>query len=142
MEGVEELSPDMIENDFSEDMVDMRIKDLKGHSYRWCQRICIEWAYHIGLSHTIVPKESNLKISKKRVVLRLKKTNKNEHWSQLAPEPQRSSTHKKDSEEGSAAGLMELMRTMYMDGDDNMKRAIAEAMTKAQSGETPDLPNM
>lgn len=42
MEGVEELSPDMIENDFSEDMVDMRIKDLKGHSYRWCQRICME----------------------------------------------------------------------------------------------------
>ena len=31
-----------------------------------------------------------------------------------------------------SAGLMDMMKKMYEDGDDNMKRTIAEAWSKAQ----------
>ena len=48
----------------------------------------------------------------------------------------------KDTEDDPTGGLMKLMKNMYDTGDDNMKRAIAEAMTKAQSGQSPDLDSM
>lgn len=37
-------------------------------------------------------------------------------------------------------GIMELMKDMYEDGDENMKKIIGEAMMKSQRGEqvTPD----
>ena len=115
----------------------MRIRNLNGHSYRWSQRMDMKWKLQIGLSHSIVPKGSSLKVAKGRIILKLMKTNKHESWLQLAPETHKSNIHNKDSEEDSTEGLMELMRSMYMNGDNDMKRAIAEAMTQAQSGQIP-----
>ena len=33
---------------------------------------------------------------------------------------------------------MDMMKNMYDEGDDNMKRVIGEAMLKSQRGEKPD----
>lgn len=35
-----------------------------------------------------------------------------------------------------------MMKNMYEDGDDNMKRIIGEAMMKSQRGEKADPPSM
>lgn len=50
---------------------------------------------------------------------------------------------KEDELKDPSAGLMNMMKKMYEDGDDNMKRSIAEAWTKANdkkgSKEGPDF---
>lgn len=35
-----------------------------------------------------------------------------------------------------------MMRDMYEEGDDNMKKIIGEAMLKSQRGEKPEAPSM
>lgn len=40
------------------------------------------------------------------------------------------------------ASLMDMMKKMYEDGDDNMKRTIAEAWTKSRDGKNPGMPGM
>lgn len=37
---------------------------------------------------------------------------------------------------------MDMMKDMYDEGDDNMKKIIGEAMLKSQRGEKPDMPDM
>lgn len=73
--------------------------------------------------------------------MKLKKVHDKESWYQLQPE-ERKFDNMKDTEDDPTGGLMKLMKNMYDTGDDNMKRAIAEAMTKAQSGESPDMSSM
>ena len=48
---------------------------------------------------------------------------------------------KEEKVEDPSAGLMNMMKKMYEDGDENMKRSIAEAWTKAndKKGEKPDF---
>lgn len=41
---------------------------------------------------------------------------------------------KVDKNKNPEAGLMEMMKEMYDQGDDNMKRTITEAFVKAQQG--------
>ena len=43
---------------------------------------------------------------------------------------------KEDLKEDPSAGMMNMMKKMYEDGDDNMKRTIAEAWTKANDKKT------
>ena len=39
-------------------------------------------------------------------------------------------------------GLMDMMKNMYEEGDENMKKVIGEAMLKSQRGERPEPPSM
>ena len=39
-------------------------------------------------------------------------------------------------------GIMEMMKDMYDEGDENMKKIIGEAMLKSQRGEKPDAPSL
>jgi hypothetical protein len=39
-------------------------------------------------------------------------------------------------------GIMDLMKNMYQDGDDDMKRTIAQAFTEANRGKKPGMPDM
>jgi len=39
-------------------------------------------------------------------------------------------------------GIMDMMKDMYEDGDENMKKIIGEAMMKSRSGEKPEPPKM
>ena len=42
----------------------------------------------------------------------------------------------------SQGGIMDMMKDMYEDGDENMRKIIGEAMMKSQRGERPDAPGM
>jgi calcyclin binding protein len=37
---------------------------------------------------------------------------------------------------------MDMMKDMYEDGDENMRKVIGEAMLKSQRGEKPEPPSM
>ena len=72
--------------------------------------------------------------------LTLKKKDKG-HWDNLVP---KASALKKAEEEKKGeddkdpgAGLMNMMKELYENGDDDMKRTIAEAWTKAKDKENP-----
>lgn len=47
----------------------------------------------------------------------------------------------KEEDKDPGAGIMNMMKKMYDEGDDNMKRTIAEAWSKAndKKGEKPDF---
>lgn len=44
----------------------------------------------------------------------------------------------KSDDKDPSAGLMDMMKQMYDDGDDNMKKMIGEAMLKSQKGGAED----
>ena len=67
------------------------------------------------------------------------KEHPNETWIQLDPEKKKFDLPRENDDPG--ASLMSLMKNMYETGDDEMKRTIAEAYTKAQSGEMPSYAN-
>lgn len=52
-------------------------------------------------------------------------------------------SEKPEEKEDPSAGIMNMMKKMYEEGDDNMKRTIAEAWTKANDkktgGDKPDF---
>ena len=131
LQGIDQLPREQVECDYQKDCVELRILGLNGRNYRWVQK----------LNHDIIPQECKLLIRKDRITMKLKKAHDKESWYQLQPE-ERKFDNMKDTEDDPTGGLMKLMKNMYDTGDDNMKRAIAEAMTKAQSGESPDMSSM
>lgn len=93
-----------------------------------------------NLLHEIAPSESYHKIKSDMVVLYLKKVS-SQNWSYVtesekkAKEPK---TPRFDREEDPDVSLMNLMKQMYEEGDDEMKRTIAKAWTEARDKKSPD----
>jgi calcyclin binding protein len=122
---------DHVQVSFTPQGFDMCVSDLDGKNYRLLKD---------NLEKDIVPQESTFVVKKNKVILKLKKVKGEysyEHWSSL--------TAKKKREESSGAkkdpmgGIMDMMKNLYEDGDDNMKKVIGEAMLKSQRGEKPDM---
>lgn len=141
LQGIDQLPREQVECSYQKDSVELRILGLNGRNYRWVQRSLGFLLQSIELSHDILPEECKLLIRKDRITMKLKKAHERESWYQLPPE-EKKFDNMKDTEDDPTGGLMKLMKNMYDTGDDNMKRAIAEAMTKAQSGQSPDLDSM
>jgi len=93
-----------------------------------------------NLLHEIVPSESYHKVKTDMVVLYLKKAS-SQHWSYVTESEKKAKEPKApklDKEEDPGASLMSLMKQMYEDGDDEMKRTIAKAWTEARDKKSPD----
>lgn len=71
---------------------------------------------------------------------------KDEHWSDLKPKQtllnkKNEGAKPKAKAEGDAmGGLMDMMKDMYQNGDENTKRMIAESWTKAQDEKDGKIP--
>lgn len=123
LKGIHNISDENIQVNFSTNTFDIKIYDLGGKNYRM----------HIAkLCNLIVPSKSTFKVKKDAISIKLIKDGY-KHWEQLqfketlkpkAAEPSESSDP--------AASLMNLMKNLYQDGDDEMKRTIAKAWTEAQ----------
>ncbi|CAM9313176.1 unnamed protein product [Discosporangium mesarthrocarpum] len=118
---------------FSKSGFDLRATGPGGKSHRLLQN---------NLEKDIVPRESTYTVKKNKVVVKLKKV-KGEYgsydtWSTLVAKKQR-------KPEGTAkdptAGIMDMMKNMYDEGDDNMKKIIGEAMLKSHRGEKSETPS-
>ncbi|GBL77445.1 Calcyclin-binding protein [Araneus ventricosus] len=93
-----------------------------------------------NLLYKIVPGESYSKVKTDMVVLFLRKAS-TQNWefvTEVEKKAKDAKTPKFDKEEDPGASLMTMMKQMYEDGDDDMKRTIAKAWTEAREKKLPD----
>ncbi|XP_035221568.1 calcyclin-binding protein-like isoform X2 [Stegodyphus dumicola] len=93
-----------------------------------------------NLLHEIIPSKSYYKVKTDMVVLYLKKKS-SDNWTYVTESEKKSKEHKApkyNKDEDPSQSLMNLMKQMYEDGDDDMKRTIAKAWTEARDKKSPD----
>lgn len=97
-----------------------------------------------NLLNAIVPAESHTKTKTDRLVVFLKKKSSS-HWSNISSletKPKDPKPPKLNDNADPSSGLMDLMKQMYEDGDDEMKRTIAKAWTESREKGTAMPPIM
>ncbi|KAK6589275.1 hypothetical protein RS030_213278 [Cryptosporidium xiaoi] len=140
--------PDCLELKFGKDNIEMLVKNLDNKFY----------IFTVKLHDEITSKECSHKIKKDMIIITLKKTNSSMKWPRLSykDSPLKKSSKSDNigndmgggfaspgglgdmgldpsSMENPMSGIQNLMRRMYEEGDDEMKRTIAKAWTEAQS---------
>lgn len=124
LEGVEQ---DKIETVFKPMSVDIKFHDVQGKNFR----------YTIPkLNKEIVPEKSKVVVKPNKVIITLFKASKG-NWLDLHFKEDKVKPNL-DKEKDPMAGIMDLMKNMYEEGDDDMKRTIAKAWSDARSGKTAD----
>lgn len=91
-----------------------------------------------NLNKEIDPEGSYVKQTNSGLTIFLKKAKSTDHWDALEykkPLISENASNKPDASQDPSAGLMDMMREMYQNGDPEMKKIIAESWTKARSGE-------
>ncbi|KAF7840475.1 calcyclin-binding protein-like [Senna tora] len=117
--GVEE---NKIEADFKSMSIDIKFHDVQGKNYRCAIP---------KLNKEIVPEKCKLLVKPTRVIITLVKASKG-NWLDLQYKEDKLKPNL-DKEKDPMAGIMDLMKNMYEDGDEEMKRTIAKAWTDARS---------
>ncbi|KAG8385283.1 hypothetical protein BUALT_Bualt03G0025900 [Buddleja alternifolia] len=124
LEGVDQ---EKIEADFKPMSFDIKLHDVQGKNYRCAVP---------KLNKEIVPEKCKLVVKPKRVVVTLAKASKG-NWLDLHFKEDKLKPNL-DKERDPMAGIMDLMKNMYEEGDEEMKRTIAKAWTDARSGKAAD----
>lgn len=128
LEGVQDIPAENIEVEYKHNSCKLKVNGLKGRDY-----VC-----HIApLYANIAEKDSKHKVKKDQVLLMLKKSEEGKTWAEVTgkgekapkPEPKGPESEAKDPSEG----LMEMMKKMYDEGDDEMKRTISKAWQESQN---------
>lgn len=124
LEGVQE---DKVETAFKPMSVDVKFHDVQGKNYRCAIP---------KLNKEVVPEKCKLLIKPSKVIITLVKASKG-NWLDLHFKDDKLKPDL-DKNKDPMAGIMDLMKNMYDEGDDEMKRTIAKAWTDARSGKTAD----
>lgn len=124
LEGVEQ---EKIQTDFKPLSFDVKFHDVKGKNYRCAVP---------KLNKEIVPEKCKVVVKPTRVIITLFKASKGD-WPDLYSREDKLKPNL-DKEQDPMAGIMDLMKNMYEEGDDEMKRTIAKAWTDARSGKAED----
>lgn len=129
LEKVDTLEPDQVSCLFTRRSVELRVRGLENRNY---------FLPINNLLMDIDESKSHWKVKKDKVVVFLSKVEPSE-WKHLTlSESQLKDSHKKEisdeleSSEDPSQGLMSLMKKMYNEGDDEMKRTIAKAWTEGR----------
>lgn len=127
--GVGSIDRKNVECNFTQNSFDLVVKDLDGKSYR---------LFKDNLEKDINPDKSKIVVKSDKIVVKLAKVKQSEyggydHWSKLTDNKK----SKKDAgkKEDPQQSIMGLMKQMYDEGDDNMKKMIGETMLKQRNGE-------
>lgn len=115
---------DRVSCDFEDEGFDLKVMGLNGVNYRMIKK---------PLYKEVVPDKCKFKVKDNRIVITLRKTEGEygtDNWTELTES--RSSTTKKAKSDNPAAGIMDMMKKMYDEGDDKMKKTIGEAMLKSR----------
>mmetsp|Transcript_8957 Transcript_8957/g.13391 ORF Transcript_8957/g.13391 Transcript_8957/m.13391 type:complete len:256 (-) Transcript_8957:49-816(-) len=131
LEGVGTVK-DSVTCKFTKSSFDLQVIGLNGKNYRLIKD---------NLNKEIDDKSSKFLVKKDKVLVKLHKTKGKygpEQWDNLiAKRP-----NKKASDPSNpTAGIMDMMKDMYDEGDDNMKKIIGESMLKSRRGEKIDTPS-
>ena len=91
------------------------------------------WRMFIQKLHgPVLENECVFRQKKDMLIVKLKKSN-GDHWSDLKFTKSLVADEKDMKNKDPQQGIMDMMKKMYEEGDDNMKRTITEAWTKAQT---------
>ncbi|KAG7386113.1 hypothetical protein PHYPSEUDO_000620 [Phytophthora pseudosyringae] len=121
IDGVGNLPKENVTCSFTKTSFDLKIIGLDGKNYRLFKQ---------HLEKEIDPAKSSFRVKKNRVTISLRKADKDNAWMNLtAKNPLNAS---KPDTSDPAAGIMDMMKNMYEDGDDEMKRTIAKAWSESR----------
>ncbi|WVZ68778.1 hypothetical protein U9M48_017672 [Paspalum notatum var. saurae] len=124
LEGVEQ---EKVETTFKPTSVDVKFHDVNGKNYRCAIP---------KLNKEIVPEKCKVVVKPTKVVVTLCKASKG-NWLDLYFKEDKFKPSM-DKEKDPMSGIMDLMKNMYEEGDEDMKRTIAKAWSDARSGKTTD----
>ncbi|KAJ1285458.1 hypothetical protein BS78_03G281100 [Paspalum vaginatum] len=124
LEGVEQ---EKVETTFKPTSVDVKFHDVNGKNYRCAIP---------KLNKEIVPEKCKVVVKPTKVVVTLCKASKG-NWLDLHFKEDKFKPSM-DKEKDPMSGIMDLMKNMYEEGDEDMKRTIAKAWSDARSGKTTD----
>ncbi|XP_059440527.1 uncharacterized protein LOC132172977 [Corylus avellana] len=124
LEGVEQ---EKIETEFKPVSFDVKFHDVQGKNYR---------SAIAKLNKEIVPDKCKVVVKPTRCIITLFKASKG-NWLDLQFKEDKLKPNM-DKERDPMAGIMDLMKNMYEEGDEEMKRTIAKAWTDARSGKAAD----
>lgn len=125
LEGVQE---EKVEKAFNPTSFDLKFHDVQSKNYHFAIP---------KLNKEIVPEKCKLIVKPTRVTIVLVKASKG-NWLDLQYKEDKLLKPKLDEEKDPMAGIMDLMKNMYEEGDEEMKKTIAKAWTEARSGKTAD----
>ena len=112
---------------------DFSVTDLNGKNYRVIKD---------NLEKDIIPDQSSMVVKANRVILKLQKVKGDygsyETWNQLTAKKKRDHTTEDAKKKDPMGGIMDMMKDMYEEGDENMKKIIGEAMLKSKQGQGMD----
>lgn len=130
--SVHTLPAESIISTFHQKSVELQVSGLDGKNYSFVIN---------NLMHDIQPTDSYHKVKSDMVVLFLRKSSV-QNWSYVTESEKKSKEPripKPDENEDPSQSLMSLMKQMYDDGDDEMKRTIAKAWTEAREKQSTDM---
>lgn len=122
---VETLAEGNVSSKFTSSSLELKVLGLKGKNYQFQM---------VNLLHPILPESSSVKVKTGKLSILLKK-NKEENWSCLTVTENLKNAKQQpkfDENKDPGEGIMDLMRKMYDEGDDEMKRTIAKAWTESR----------
>ncbi|XP_078431576.1 uncharacterized protein LOC144703303 [Wolffia australiana] len=122
--GVEQDKVDAV---FKPTSVEVKFHGVQGKNYRCAIP---------KLNKEIEPEKCKVVIKPSRVIITLQKSTKG-NWLDLFHKEDKFKPTT-DKEKDPMAGIMDLMKNMYEEGDDDMRRTIAKAWSDARSGKTVD----
>ena len=130
--GVGSIPRDSVTCDFTATSFDLIVRDLGGKNYR---------LFKDNLEKDIDPEKSKIIVKAEKVIVKLHKVKQGdyggfEYWSQLTSKKARKSSSKKVDDPQQS--IMQLMKDMYDEGDDNMRKVIGETMMKQRTGQLND----
>uniref|UniRef100_A0A915KIP2 Calcyclin-binding protein n=1 Tax=Romanomermis culicivorax TaxID=13658 RepID=A0A915KIP2_ROMCU len=131
--NVENCNLDNVKCEFLTRSFELNVKNFDAKDYQMIIK---------GLSHPISSQQSYFKIKKDTILLMLAKEKIGQKWQGLTEHEEKSKQKKdeidKPNTDGDLGGnLMGLMRKMYDEGDDEMKRTIKKAWCQAQDKKGP-----
>jgi calcyclin binding protein len=126
------LDQDAVKTNFTDESLEVRIENYKNKNvvfniYKTCHKINPEKSYH--------------KIKSDYLLVFICKHNPGSNWSHFTYADRMKSDSNKLKSDGKvndkagddpSAGLMDMMKKLYDDGDEEMKRTIAKAWTEGQ----------
>jgi len=128
--GLNELSDEAFKIKYTDESLEIRIENYKGKNL----------VFNINKTcHKINPEKSYHKVKSDYLLVFISKHNPGSNWSHFthadkmnADANKMKTEPKLDDKEDPSASLMNMMKKMYEDGDDDMKRTIAKAWTEGQ----------
>ncbi|KAI8568405.1 hypothetical protein RHMOL_Rhmol02G0196600 [Rhododendron molle] len=124
LEGVDQEKMEVV---FKPMSVDVKFHDVQGKNYRCAIP---------KLNKEIVPEKCKVVVKPTRVIITVPKASKG-NWLDLHFKEDKLKPNV-DKGGDPMAGIMDLMKNMYEEGDDEMKKTIAKAWTDARSGKAAD----